>query len=213
MFAHKDIWTAIDKHAANMGHSASSLARAAGLDPTAFNKSKRISSNGKQRWPSTESISKILGATNTPFMDFISLVDHKASAAAAQKIDIPCLPSTDAERDGFFREGGAPILSKWAAYEAPALFQDMVSLEITNDAYAPFLKQGHILIGAITKAFQKGQRLFVRLQSGETGIYDVHVAGPNKLQLLPINQNQRTLSIEAGGINWAMHIHHIILDE
>ena len=43
--------------------STSGLAKRAGLDSTAFNKSKRLSADGRPRWPSTELIAKIIEAT------------------------------------------------------------------------------------------------------------------------------------------------------
>jgi phage repressor protein C with HTH and peptisase S24 domain len=39
---HPQVWNAIDRLAARYGYSASGLAKKAGLDPTSFNKSKRI---------------------------------------------------------------------------------------------------------------------------------------------------------------------------
>ena len=42
------------------------LPRESGLDPTTFNKSKRITPDGRARWPSTESVAKALAATNSP---------------------------------------------------------------------------------------------------------------------------------------------------
>lgn len=66
MLSHDTIWQAIDRLAQNHNLSPSGLARMAGLDATIFNPSKRVKANGRPRWPSTESISKILQATNTP---------------------------------------------------------------------------------------------------------------------------------------------------
>src|SRR5207302_5353147 len=65
MLTHAQIWTALDRLAARAGLSASGLAKKAGLDPTTFNKSKRITPDGRQRWPSTESVAKSLAATAT----------------------------------------------------------------------------------------------------------------------------------------------------
>ena len=42
MLTHAQIWSAIDRLAARASLSASGLAKRAGLDPTTFNKSKRI---------------------------------------------------------------------------------------------------------------------------------------------------------------------------
>src|SRR5215211_3278915 len=71
---HDDIWRAIDALAAEHGLSASGLARRAGLDATAFNPSKRIGGDGRARWPSTESVAKVLAATGTGMDAFASLV-------------------------------------------------------------------------------------------------------------------------------------------
>ena len=74
MFTHKDIWRGIDRLASSFGYSASGLAKKAGLDPTSFNKSKRLSPDGKPRWPSTESLAKILSVTGATMSDFIALI-------------------------------------------------------------------------------------------------------------------------------------------
>jgi phage repressor protein C with HTH and peptisase S24 domain len=76
MFTHQEIWTAIDRLAEKEGFSPSGLAKEAGLDSTTFNKSKRISKDGKPRWPSTESISKILSVTNSDLSDLQSLINQ-----------------------------------------------------------------------------------------------------------------------------------------
>ncbi|HQU10990.1 MAG TPA: hypothetical protein PLV07_05355, partial [Acidiphilium sp.] len=70
---HDDIWRAIDALAAQRGLSPSALARSAGLDPTSFNLSKRRAPDGRLRWPSTESIAKILAASQTGFETFAAL--------------------------------------------------------------------------------------------------------------------------------------------
>ena len=62
---HSQIWRAIDALAARRGLSPSGLARAAGLDPTTFNKSKREATDGRPRWPSTESLARALADAGT----------------------------------------------------------------------------------------------------------------------------------------------------
>ena len=59
MLSHAQVWGAIDALAQKYGMTPSGLARKAGLDATTFNKSKRQTGDGRQRWPSTESISKL----------------------------------------------------------------------------------------------------------------------------------------------------------
>ena len=53
MLSHDSIWRAIDALEERHQLSPSGLARRAGLDPTSFNKSKRKSHDGRDRWPST----------------------------------------------------------------------------------------------------------------------------------------------------------------
>ena len=78
MLTHAQIWAGIDRLAKAFGYSPSGLAKQAGLDPTSFNKSKRHSPDGKPRWPSTESISKILNVTGATMSEFISLIENES---------------------------------------------------------------------------------------------------------------------------------------
>ena len=88
MLTHSQIWKAIDGLAARNGLSASGLARRAGLDPTTFNKSKRITADGRERWPSTESVSKALAATNSSIASsiFSSEISAFVSVAAVRRV-------------------------------------------------------------------------------------------------------------------------------
>ena len=72
---HYQIWHAIDLFARDHGLSCSGLAKLSGLDPTVFNKSKRITMFGQPRWPSTSSIAKILAATGASVHDFFKYID------------------------------------------------------------------------------------------------------------------------------------------
>lgn len=85
MFSHKDIWSAIDLLAKNAQLTPSGLARRAGLDPTAFNKSKRFAADGRPRWPSTESLAKILEVTSTDIVTFAQLLAHQKANPPAER--------------------------------------------------------------------------------------------------------------------------------
>lgn len=85
MFTHAQIWQGLDRLAAAKGYSPSGLAKQSGLDPTSFNKSKRISPEGKPRWPSTESLAKVLAVTDATMSDFIALIEDDAPAPLTAK--------------------------------------------------------------------------------------------------------------------------------
>ena len=82
MLTHGQVWTALDRLAERAGMSPSGLAKRAGLDPTTFNKSKRVTADGRERWPSTESVSKALAATNSSIDTFVQLIGDGARGAA-----------------------------------------------------------------------------------------------------------------------------------
>lgn len=71
---HEDIWTAIERFAKAHQMSCSGLAKCSGLDATTFNRSKRFSKEGKPRWPSMHSLSKILSATGANISEFARLI-------------------------------------------------------------------------------------------------------------------------------------------
>ncbi len=75
MFTHAQIWSGLDQLAKSKGYSPSGLAKLAGLDPTSFNKSKRKSPEGKPRWPSTESLAKVLAVTQSTMSDFVLFIE------------------------------------------------------------------------------------------------------------------------------------------
>lgn len=71
---HEQIWNAIELFAHEHNMSCSGLARCSGLDPTTFNKSKRLTIFGQPRWPSTGTISKILSSTHSSAQDFFKFI-------------------------------------------------------------------------------------------------------------------------------------------
>src|SRR5215212_1637142 len=102
MLTHEQIWTALDRLAERAGLSASGMARKSGLDPTTFNKSKRITSDGRERWPSTESVAKALAATNCSIDGFVQLIGDTARAVQS----VPLLGFAQAGTSGYFDESG-----------------------------------------------------------------------------------------------------------
>ena len=117
MLTHAQIWNALDRLAARAGLSPSGLAKKAGLDPTTFNKSKRITPEGRQRWPSTESVAKSLAATNTTVDTFVQLISDSGRVAPRA---IPLIGFGQAGSGGYFKFHLAPAISAWAKCRRPA---------------------------------------------------------------------------------------------
>src|SRR3977135_1717929 len=105
MLTHDQIWGAMDRLAERAGLSASGLAKKAGLDPTTFNKSKRITPEGRPRWPSTESVAKSLAATGPTVDTFVSLITDRGGASTQA---VPLIGLAEAGAGGYFDDGGFP---------------------------------------------------------------------------------------------------------
>ena len=145
MLSHDRVWAAIDALAERYSLSASGLARRAGLDSTAFNKSKRLSSDGRPRWPSTESLAKIIEATGASLDEFTGLVEGRAKAAsasmiasvttAAQRSAVPLLGFAQAGAGGFFDDAGYPSGQGWDLVELPArATETSYALQVQGDS-------------------------------------------------------------------------------
>src|ERR1700721_3085578 len=117
MLTHTQLWTALDRLAARAGLSASGLAKAAGLDPTSFNKSKRITPEGRERWPSTESVAKALAATNSSLDTFVQLIGDAARTGRS----VPLLGFAQAAASGYFADGGYPSGQGWDEGALPSV--------------------------------------------------------------------------------------------
>jgi phage repressor protein C with HTH and peptisase S24 domain len=119
MLTHAQIWNALDRLAARAGVSTSGLAKKAGLDPTIFNKSKRITPDGHVRWPSTESVAKSLAATGTPIDIFVQLISDGSRAVARHSV--PMIGFSQAGKAGHFDAVGFPVGHGWEEIPFPAV--------------------------------------------------------------------------------------------
>src|SRR6266403_303609 len=116
MLTHGQIWTALDRLAERAGLSPSGLARRSGLDPTTFNKSKRITGDGRERWPSTESVAKALAATNSSIDSFVQLIGDSARSVQS----VPLLGLAQAAAGGYFDDNGFPSGKGWDEAALPS---------------------------------------------------------------------------------------------
>ncbi len=163
MFSHNGIWSAIDHLAQSLGTSTSGLAKRAGLDPTSFNKSKRIGTDGKQRWPSTESIARVLASVNMTLSEFLQFLPDDENHHTQS---IPMITSKEATKKHMFDDIGFPCAPKATTFDFPdTLPTDIFALEISDDAYAPTYRKSDILIVSPTVPLRRGDRVLVKTNS------------------------------------------------
>jgi phage repressor protein C with HTH and peptisase S24 domain len=163
MLSHARIWSAIDALAARHGLTASGLARRAGLDATTFNRSKRAGPDGRERWPSTESIAKILAATQSSIDEFLGLMAPREAGRT-----IPLIGLAQAGAGRIFDDAGLPSGEGWeeVAFPGPA-DERLFALEITGDSMLPLYRDGDTIIVSPGATVRRGDRVVVRTLEGE----------------------------------------------
>lgn len=210
MFSHKDIWRGIDRLAASCGYSASGLAKKAGLDPTSFNKSKRLSPDGKPRWPSTESLSKILSVTGATMTDFISLIDADNDNENSNLRTIPMVGFAQAGKAGFFDEDGYPSGNGWDEVAFPnAEYQNSKSifaLQVSGNSMQPLYRDGDILVISAQERIRKGDRIIVKTKNGEVIAKELIKQSAGKISLKSLNPAFEDRSLTLDEVGWMARI-------
>ncbi len=165
MLTHAQIWDAIDALAARAGTSPSGLAKRAGLDPTTFNKSKRVTADQRQRWPSTESLAKCLTATSTTFDQFVALIGGAPRGGART---VPLIGFAQAIDDRFFDARGLPDGDGWDELGFPPVEDhNAYALEISGDALRPVYRDGTVILVSPAAAIRRGDRVVIKTRGGE----------------------------------------------
>ncbi|HVY19426.1 MAG TPA: helix-turn-helix transcriptional regulator [Bauldia sp.] len=201
MLSHARIWSAIDRLAERNDMSASALARRAGLDPTTFNKSKRSSPDGRPRWPSTESISKILAATGTEIGAFLGLAEGRESRRPLRLV--PLLGLAQAGAGGFFDDGGFPAGQGWDEIAFPASSGDNIfALEVSGDSMLPLYRDGDTIIVQRDSQTRRGDRVVVKTNDGEVMAKILHKKTAKSVELASLNPAHKSRTIPVRDIEW-----------
>jgi len=203
MLRHKDIWRGIDRLAKKHGLTASGLARKAHLDPTTFNKSKRIAPGGKARWPSTESIAKILEATGEPLAGFVGLTGDSGRPSRR----LPLLGYARAGAAGHFDDAGYPAGRGWDEVELPVIGEEgAYALKITGDSMEPAYRAGDIIIVAPGAPVRRGDRVVLKTRDGEVMAKQLLRHSSRRTELRSLNERHPDRSLAAGEIAWMARI-------
>lgn len=204
MLKHADIWAAIDRLARLNGLSASGLARRSGLDPTTFNPSKRQSSDGKLRWPSTESISKILDATSSSMAAFVRLIDDGSGLPARR---IPVIGLGQAGGDGLFDNAGHPTGKGWDEVDFPNLSDpNAYALEIAGDDMVPIYRDGDVVVVSPAAGLRRGDRVVAKTAGAGLLIGELVRISANRIDLKPLAGDEPPQSLKLSDVVWKARI-------
>ncbi len=204
MLTHAQVWSAIDRLAARAGLSASGLARRAGLDPTTFNKSTRITPQGRARWPSTESIAKALAATGTPFDTFVTLIEPAGGAAARA---VPLLGFAEAGAGGYFDDGGFPAGEGWDEIAFPAVTDEHAyALEVSGQSMEPAYRDGDVILVSPLAPIRRGDRVVVRTKDGEVLAKELKRKTAKSIELRSLNAQHPDRTLATSDVLWIARI-------
>jgi phage repressor protein C with HTH and peptisase S24 domain len=203
MLTHDQIWGALDRLAERAGMSASGLAKKSGLDPTTFNKSKRITPEGRERWPSTESVAKALAATNVPIDTFIQLIEDTPRIVQS----VPLLGFAQAGSGGYFTDGGFPVGKGWDEVGLPSVNDEHAyALEISGDSMKPAYRDGDVIVVSPGAQIRKGDRVVVKTTDGEVMAKELKRRTAKTLELQSLNPNHVDRTLAAADVDWIARI-------
>ncbi len=202
--SHSHIWAAIDALAKRLNTTPSGLARLAGLDPTSFNKSKRLSTENppRPRWPSTESLAKLLEATGIRFSQFARLAEGDENNQG-----IPLIGFAQAGSDGYFDDSGFPLGQGWDEVSFPGAGKGLYALEISGDSMVPVYRDGdRILVDAHSQNLRRGDRVVVKTTDGEVMAKELVRMSGKTVELRSLNPDFDDRTLERRQVAWVARI-------
>lgn len=204
MLTHAQIWAGIDRLAARAGLSSSGLAKKAGLDPTTFNKSKRITPDGRARWPSTESIAKALAATGTTVDTFITLLSDSGKAVIQA---VPLIGFAEAGGGGYFDDGGFPVGKGWDEIAFPSVNDEHAyALEISGNSMEPAYRKGDVIIVSPAAPIRRGDRVVVKTRKGEVMVKQLNRRTSKSIELQSLNADHPDRTLPTSEVLWIARI-------
>ena len=203
ILTHGQVWMALDRLAERAGMSPSGLAKRSGLDPTTFNKSKRITADGRERWPSTESVSKALAATNSTIDTFVQLIGDGARGLQS----MPLLGFAQAGNGGFFDDSGFPSGKGWDETALPSASDEHAyALEISGDSMKPAYRDGDIIVVSPGTPIRRGDRVVVKTTGGEVMVKELKRRTTKTLELQSLNPVHPDRTLDVDDVEWIARI-------
>ena len=203
MLTHGQVWAALDRLAERAGLSPSGLARRSGLDPTTFNKSKRITPDGRERWPSTESLAKALAASGSSIDTFVQLIGDGARG----RHSVPLLPLAQAAGAGHFDEHGHPAGKRWDQVAlSTAAEEHAFALKISGDALKPAYRDGDVIVMSPGTPVRRGDRVVVKTTGGEVMVGELQRRTTKALELASLHPDEAEQALPAGDVAWLARV-------
>ena len=190
---YEQIWDAIDKLAKQNGLSLSGLAKKSGLDPTIFNKSKRLRHDGKKRWPSLESLNKILTTCHTDFADFYLLAENKP---IRQPRTLPYIVLSSLSQPDFDRFD----TTVWEKIDSPCFSENTYLVNLDSRSYEPLYNFGSTLVLEKRSEIRQKDRILILLKNGDVMVKEFLYRVDNKITVCSLLKPARISELNISDI-------------
>ncbi len=168
------------------------------------------------RWPSTESISKVLEATGASLDQFMRYV----SPEGLRRARFPKAPFRPGKLDSLARHGagGAAAFLMTAAFlpakdgisssfrPHPAANNGVYALEVQGESMKPLYRDGDILIVEPGAQVRRGDRVVVKTREGEVMAKILARQSAKTIELQSLNPEHPPRSLEMSDVEWVARI-------
>lgn len=199
MITHDDIWRAIETIARERNMSVSALAKKAGLDPTSFNKSKRVSLSGRPRWPSTESMARVLDAAEMTLRDLADIVEFGSQRESFVEVPVVTLEQLGATGFDAF---GFPFIGSFESEPLPNSGEAGAFIVEGGETPPSPMFSFQKLIVSPSRSFRRGDLVLLRTSKGDVflGRFVVKLKTTTELKLVA---NDESAVIVNSDILWS----------
>jgi phage repressor protein C with HTH and peptisase S24 domain len=156
------------------------------------------------RWPSTESVAKVLEATGASIGEFLAIVSNNGKPP---KQTMPLIGLAQAGSGGFFDDAGFPAGQGWDEVSFPNVPDEHAyALEISGDSMLPLYRDGDIVIVSPTSPVRRGDRVVVKTVEGEVLAKELRRRTAKTVELRSINPEHEDRTIPADQVTWIARI-------
>ena len=194
----------LDRLAARAGLSASGLAKKAGLDPTTFNKSKRITPDGRAALALDRIRRQVAGRDRHPIETFVALI-RRRRAPVTQSVPLIGLA-----------EAGAAAISTTAAFRSaragtrspfPAVNDEHAyALEISGNSMEPAYRKGDVIVVSPAAPIRRGDRVVVKTKEGEVMVKQLARKTAKTIELHSLNADHPDRTLPMSDVLWVARI-------
>jgi phage repressor protein C with HTH and peptisase S24 domain len=166
-----------------------------------------VTGEGRPRWPTTESLAKVLDATGASLEDFVALVRAEALGRRKFAQPIPLIGLTQAGAGGFFDDGGFPAGGGWDQIRFPKVDDESAyALEVTGDSMQPLYRDEDILVVSPNAGVRKGDRVVLRTTDSEVMAKVLVRRTAKTIELASVNPAHPNLVFPVDRIDWIARI-------